>query len=203
MTLNTRIHALNADCRGARRSGARRGRRDRLRRRQRRVGETGSSQSAADFIRQVTTQFSRGQSGPLWDTLHPGRPGNRQPARYMACQSNSGFDLKKIKVLQTYPDTVDIAGRATPSTAVSVRVTSDDGITNATMHAVKIKGKWRWILSARRLHGLQARQVSVLLASTSRPLPQPLPAPLKNKLGMIPMEPGSLLMERKMLQGIK
>ncbi len=65
----------------------------------------------------------------------------------MACQSNEGFDLSKIKVLQTYADTVDIAGKPTPSTAVSVKVTADDGITTATMHAVKIGGKWRWILS--------------------------------------------------------
>ena len=110
-------------------------------------GTQAGQQSAADFIRQVTTQFSRGQSGPLWDTLHPADQAIVSRARYMACQSNSGFDLQKFKVLQTYPDTVDIAGKATPSTAVSVRVTADDGITTATMHAVKLNGKWRWILS--------------------------------------------------------
>jgi hypothetical protein len=34
--------------------------------------------------------------------------------------------------------------------------------------------------------------------------PQTLPAPdLKDKLGMIPMEPGSLVMKRKKLQGIR
>ena len=34
--------------------------------------------------------------------------------------------------------------------------------------------------------------------------PQPLPAPLLTaKIGMLPMEPASLLMERKMLRGIK
>ena len=65
----------------------------------------------------------------------------------MACQSNEGFDLRKFKILETYPDTVDIAGKATPSTAVSVQVTSDDGVTTATMHAVKLNGNWRWILS--------------------------------------------------------
>jgi hypothetical protein len=65
----------------------------------------------------------------------------------MACQSNAGFDLRKFKILQTYADTVDIAGKATPSTAVSVQVTADDGVTTATMHAVTLKGTWRWILS--------------------------------------------------------
>ena len=46
-----------------------------------------------------------------------------------------------------YPDTVYLAGKATPSTAISVRVTADDGTTTATMHAISINGKWRWILS--------------------------------------------------------
>ena len=104
-------------------------------------------QSAADFIRQVTTQFSLGQTGPLWDTLHPADQAVVSRARYMACHTSSGFDLQKFKVIQTYTDTVDVAGKATPSTAVSVRVTADDGVTTATMHAIKLNGKWRWILS--------------------------------------------------------
>lgn len=107
----------------------------------------GQGSAAADFIRQVTTQFSRGQSGPLWDELHPADQAVVTRARYMACQSNSGFDLTKFKVLQTYPDTIEVAGKTTPSTAVSVRVTSEDGITTATMHAVPVKGAWRWVLS--------------------------------------------------------
>lgn len=110
-------------------------------------GTAGGQQSAGDFIRQVTTQFSRGQTGPLWDTLHPADQAIVGRARYMACHTSSGFDLQKFKVLQTYADTVDIAGKATPSTAVSVRVTADDGVTTATMHAVRLNGKWRWILS--------------------------------------------------------
>ena len=65
----------------------------------------------------------------------------------MACQTTSGFELKKFRVLQTYPDTVEVAGKPTQSTAVSVRVTSDDGVTTATMHAVRLNGSWRWILS--------------------------------------------------------
>ncbi len=68
-------------------------------------------------------------------------------ARYMACESNEGFDLLKLKVLQTYADTIDVAGKPTASTAVSIRATADDGNTTATMHAVKVNGTWRWILS--------------------------------------------------------
>jgi hypothetical protein len=104
-------------------------------------------QSAGDFIGHVTTQFSLGQTGPLWDTLHPADQAVVSRARYMACHTSSGFELQRFKVLQTYPDTVEIAGKATRSTAVSVRVTADDGVTTATMHAVSFNGKWRWILS--------------------------------------------------------
>lgn len=109
-------------------------------------GAGGGSQSAADFIRQVTTQFSRGQSGRLWDTLHPADQAIVSRARYTTCQSNSGFDLQKFKVLETYADPVDIAGKTSPSTAVSVQVTADDGVTTATMHAIRLNGKWRWTL---------------------------------------------------------
>jgi len=69
-------------------------------------------------------------------------------ARYVECQTNEGFDLQKLKVLETYPETIDVAGKATPSTAVSLRTTASDGTTTATMHAVLLNGKWRWILSA-------------------------------------------------------
>ncbi|MFI5054376.1 MAG: hypothetical protein ACHQDE_08440 [Acidimicrobiia bacterium] len=110
-------------------------------------GTAGGRQSAGDFIRQVTTQFSLGQTGPLWDTLHPADQAIVSRTRYMACHTSSGFELQKFKVLQTYADTVDVAGKVTHSTAVSVRVTADDGVTTATMHAVKLNGKWRWILS--------------------------------------------------------
>ena len=109
---------------------------------------SGSSKSAATFVKDVTTQFSRGQAGRLWDTLVPADKAVVSRARYMACQSNEGFDLQRFKVLDTYSDTIDVGGRATPSTAVSVQVTSDDGITTATMHAVSIGGNWRWTLPA-------------------------------------------------------
>ena len=108
----------------------------------------GSNKSAAVFIGQVTTQFSRGQSGRLWETLHPADQAVVSRARYVECQTNEGFDLQKLKVLETYRETIDIAGKATPSTAVSLRTTASDGTTTATMHAVLLNGNWRWILSA-------------------------------------------------------
>lgn len=109
------------------------------------VSRTGS---AAQFIEQVTTAFSRGQAGRLWDVLHPADKAVVTRARYMACQGNEGFDIKKIRLLDTYADPVSIAGVQHAATAVSLRVTSDDGVTTATMHAVRAGGTWHWVLSA-------------------------------------------------------
>ena len=50
-------------------------------------------------------------------------------------------------MLETYTEPIQVAGpRAVPSTAVSVQVSSDDGITTATLHAVKVGDTWRWVL---------------------------------------------------------
>ena len=104
------------------------------------------TQSASDFVRQVTSEFSRGQTGRLWDELHPADQAVVTRTRFISCQSNEGFGLRKFKVLETYNETVDVGGKNAESTAVSVQVTSDDGITTATLHAVPVAGKWRWIL---------------------------------------------------------
>jgi hypothetical protein len=107
-----------------------------------------AAESPADFVRRVTTEFSRGQSGRLWDELLPADQRIVTRARFVACQANEGWGLKSIKVLETYDDPVTVGTRAVPSKAVTVRVTSDDGITTATMHAIQVSGKWRWTLQS-------------------------------------------------------
>jgi hypothetical protein len=109
---------------------------------------TSSTGSPADFVRRVTTEFSRGQSGRLWDELLPADQRIVTRARFVACQANEGWDLKSIKVLETYDDPVAVGAKSLPSKAVTVRVTSDNGITTATMHAVNVNGRWRWVLQS-------------------------------------------------------
>ena len=130
-TLLTGVAVLAAGCGGSGGSGT--------------TGATSGQQSAADFVKQVTVQFSRGQSGRLWDELLPADQAVATRARFVACQQNEGWDLKKIKVLETYADPVDVAGKSLPAQAVTVRVTSD-GVTTATMHAVSVNGTWKWVL---------------------------------------------------------
>jgi hypothetical protein len=104
------------------------------------------TESADTFMRRITTEFSRGQAGRLFDSLVPAEQRVVTRAKYLACQRNSGFRMRSFKVLESYGEKVDIEGTEEPSTAVTVQVTSDDGVTTATMHAIKIGGSWHWML---------------------------------------------------------
>jgi hypothetical protein len=103
----------------------------------------------------VTVEFSRGQAGPLWDELVPAEQALVPRATYVSCQRN-GFRLRRFEVLEQYDESVPVLTRQMQSTAVSVQVTSDDGITTATMHAVKVDGRWRWLLSRSDLAAFRA-----------------------------------------------
>lgn len=108
-------------------------------------------ESAGAFMHRITTEFSRGQAGRLWDSLVPAEQRVVTRARYLACQRNGGFRIRSFKVLETYDEGVEVEGKETPSTAVTVQVTSDDGVTTATMHALKVGGSWRWMLQPANL----------------------------------------------------
>ena len=113
-------------------------------------GSTSSTQrherSADAFVRQITVEFARGESGRLWDALLASDQRIVSRARFVSCQADTGWNLKNLKVLDTYNDSVAVGAKTVPAEAVSVRATSDDGITTATMHAVLVNGTWRWVL---------------------------------------------------------
>jgi hypothetical protein len=111
-------------------------------------GSQSGTESASDFVKRITTEFSRGQSGRLWDELLPADQRVVKRAFFVSCQANEGWNLKSIKVLDTYDDPVAVGAKNVPSKAVTVRVSSDDGITTATMHAVSVNGTWRWVLQS-------------------------------------------------------
>ena len=119
-------------------------------------GGSSTNGSAAAFVHRVTIEFSRGQSGRLWDSLVPSEQAVVSRQRFIGCRSNTGFWLRTFKALETYDESVDVDGRETPSTAVTVQVTSDDGVTTATMHAVRVSGAWRWMLQPSELAAYSA-----------------------------------------------
>ncbi|MGZ4332661.1 MAG: hypothetical protein ACXVRJ_00090 [Gaiellaceae bacterium] len=118
-------------------------------------GTSTKTESAATFMKRITVEFSRGQAGRLWDELVPAEQAVVPRATYVACGRN-GFRLRAFKVLDQYDEPVAVLARQLPAKAVSVQVTSDDGVTTATMHAVKVDGRWRWVLSRADLAAFRA-----------------------------------------------
>lgn len=118
-------------------------------------GGSTKSESAAAFMKRLTVEFSRGQAGRLWDELVPAEQAIVPRSTYVACGRN-GFRLRSFKVLEQYDERVPVLKNELPSTAVSVQVVSDDGVTTATMHAVKVDGSWRWVLSRSDLAAFRA-----------------------------------------------
>jgi hypothetical protein len=119
-------------------------------------GSSGHGESAPAFMKRITTEFARGQSGRLWNDLVPAEQRIVPRDRYVACRRNMGFRLRSFRVLETYDEPVGVEGRSLPSTAVSVQVVSDDGVTTATMHAVRVAGHWRWVLAPADLAAFRA-----------------------------------------------
>jgi hypothetical protein len=112
------------------------------------IAGSGGQESAKAFVQRITTEFSRGQSGRLWDELAPADQAIVSRARYTACEGNEGFTLRAVKVLDSYSERVEVDGASEHSDAVTLQVTSDTGVTTATLHAVPISGRLRWILSS-------------------------------------------------------
>ena len=112
-------------------------------------------------MQRITTEFSRGQAGRLWDSLVPAEQRVVTRARYLACQRNGGFRLRSFNVLESYSEAVEVEGTQTPATAVTVQVTSDDGVTTATMHALKLGGSWHWMLQPAEPGRVHRRSLSV------------------------------------------
>ncbi len=118
-------------------------------------GASSSNDSAPAFIKRVTVEFSRAQAGRLWDQLVPAEQAVVPRTLYVRCARN-GFRVRSFKVLEKYDEPVSVLAHELPATAVSVQVTSDDGVTTATMHAVRVDGGWRWVLSPTDLTALRA-----------------------------------------------
>ncbi len=118
-------------------------------------GTSSRAESAPAFIKRVTVEFSRGQAGRLWGQLTPTEQTVVSRGLYVSCAGN-GFRMRSFKVLDQYDEPVSVLSHELPATAVSVQVTSDDGVTTATLHAVRVDGDWRWVLSPSDLTALRA-----------------------------------------------
>jgi len=120
---------------------------------------------AGPFIKTVVRQIVTNDYEHAWLSLHPAQQQLVPQADYVRCELQTPFAgrlvwVKVARVANARFAVGGLAGRVTGK-AVTVRIRlADDSIGVAftvthTAHAVKVSGRWRWILPAARI-GLYA-----------------------------------------------
>ena len=121
--------------------------------------------SPVAFLEQVIAQVVDNDYGRAWQTLHPAHQRVAPLREYVRCEERSPIPgrLSGIQIDGVRDEQLRIAGAApVDAKAVSLRITLRNLATGqreavpATLHAVAVEGKWRWILPQRRYALYQA-----------------------------------------------
>jgi hypothetical protein len=129
------------------------------------VGSSGgdSARPADDpvvFLRGVVTKIAANDYGAVWQTLHPAQQRIATRDAYVQCEQLSPIPghLDSIRLVKAATERIAIAGddgqveseAATFRVRISEPVLNDAVVVPMTVHAVAVKGQWRWILSPKR-----------------------------------------------------
>ena len=129
--------------------------------------------SAGTFVRNVLQLRVSRQYVRLWSRLHPTQKVFVTKKRFVACEKRKdsalGAVLKLVAftVLQTYPEKILIPGtkQTTQSTGVRFRYrmkvrtgTADVGPITDSSHAVRVNGRWTWLVSPKDAAAYKARK---------------------------------------------
>ena len=112
------------------------------------------------FLRGVVTKIAANDYGAVWQTLHPAQQRVATRQVYVQCEQLSPIPghLDSIRLVKAASERIAIAGDdgKVESEAATFRVTisepalNDEVVVPMTVHAVAVKGQWRWILSPKR-----------------------------------------------------
>jgi hypothetical protein len=115
--------------------------------------------SPVAFLERVITQVVDNDYGQAWQTLHPAHQRVAPLREYVRCEERSPIPgrVTAIDVVGVRNESLRIAGAAPVDTkAVSLRITISNLATGqreavpATLHAVSVDGRWRWVLPQQR-----------------------------------------------------
>src|SRR5215217_2938251 len=110
-----------------------------------------ADRGAGAAVKRGVEQMYFGDYGAAWAELHPRHRRFVTRSEYEECRR--GIDvagtLESVLILDVRDEPLTIYGLPprTPSKAVKVRVTTDEGEFTATYHVVLVDGTWRWVLS--------------------------------------------------------
>jgi hypothetical protein len=113
------------------------------------------------FITRILRDEIHGQWSVQWQSLHPGHKALITEAQYVACSKTMGTDFatgdEVLRVLRVRNDPIDVRGvpqRTSKLVTITLRQRSKQSGLTYNMHAVKVDGRWAWILGKRFLSSL-------------------------------------------------
>jgi hypothetical protein len=121
------------------------------------LSENEQDRTAGVEVKDVIEQEYVGDYGTVWDTLHPRHQRLVSRKDYEDCRRTIDVKgtIESVLILDVRDQPLTVYGLRprTPSKAVKVRVTTDEGGYTATYHVVRVGDRWRWVLSDRAARG--------------------------------------------------
>jgi hypothetical protein len=121
------------------------------------LSENEQDRTAGVEVKDVIEQEYVGDYGKVWDTLHPRHQRLVSRKAYEDCRRTIDVKgtIESVLILDVRDQPLTVYGLRprTPSKAVKVRVTTDEGGYTATYHVVRVGDRWRWVLSDRAARG--------------------------------------------------
>jgi hypothetical protein len=117
------------------------------------------SQDPAAFLSRVVAQIVRNDYAHAWSTLHPAHQRVAPRSEYVDCEMLTPFTatLRSVEVLSVKNVRLRISGlaRRVSTAAVRLRLRTVEAGTGvsvgiATLHAIRVNGRWRWVLTPER-----------------------------------------------------
>jgi hypothetical protein len=115
------------------------------------------AEPAGPYMVSVVKQKLSSDYAAAWQTLYPAHQRIATRDAYIACErlAPDAGTMRSVRALRTYNERIPVAGKGgmTATKAVDVRVTVDSPLVafpvviEQTFHAIKVSGRWRWILS--------------------------------------------------------
>ena len=121
------------------------------------LSENEQDRTAGVEVKDVIEQEYVGDYGTVWDTLHPRHQRLVSRKAYEDCRRTIDVKgtIESVLILDVRDQPLTVYGLRprTPSKAVKVRVTTDEGGYTATYHVVRVGDRWRWVLSDQAARG--------------------------------------------------
>ena len=117
---------------------------------------------AGEFLQRITADHLSGEFSRTWEELHPAHQKLISQIQFVYCGDREPKldNDATVRILSVEPVRKHVPRvPQRQMQAVRIQIRDKDGVVDEyTAHAVKLAGKWRWVLSAAFVHAVESGQ---------------------------------------------